>query len=292
MELRPQPETVAKVREFLDLVVLQNTPPTLYVRASGTVSTSGRSNGSLVPRIYTTPPADQIQEFDFVADAPRDIVLQVESPIMGEGILHELPDWSKGVRVVALGNQIEQMFPNTNDPLTDEIREEEVNRQSVGFLPPQSHVSAQSLLVSEAEGYARKSRQTKPGAEFVLGSVSVPEVKTTWETRCLLRDPVTSHCVLESEFPVIYRRVTRRRLLARIHSTSANLDLERLRACVQSAVADGIAVDVLMEGNLSVAAAALQAELRIIGKAALGMEADSLLVELRREAMSGPWKKI
>jgi hypothetical protein len=77
----------------------------LYVVASGTVPTSGWSNGQLSPRIYVTPPADGIWDFDFVAEEPHGIVLPVLSPISGSHI-GTAPGWLSGVRVIAASNNV------------------------------------------------------------------------------------------------------------------------------------------------------------------------------------------
>lgn len=78
-------------------------PLQITIVATGFVSTSGWGPGSLVPREYTTPPADGMQEFDFLATAPTGIVLQVLTPTSGtfDG---ELASWVKGLRVVAKTN--------------------------------------------------------------------------------------------------------------------------------------------------------------------------------------------
>lgn len=83
----------------------KSNPPQLIVHAIGMASTSGWSNGNLSPRQYVTPPADGIQDFDFVATPPTGIVLQVLSPIAGDGEI-QLEDWMKGVRVHSKSNDM------------------------------------------------------------------------------------------------------------------------------------------------------------------------------------------
>lgn len=77
---------------------------TLFVGALGTVPTSGWSHGQLSPRYPIVPPKDGIWEFDFVADAPHGVVLQVELPITAVTI-QGCPDWVKGVRIIARDNE-------------------------------------------------------------------------------------------------------------------------------------------------------------------------------------------
>jgi hypothetical protein len=76
----------------------------LFVAAMGTVPTSGWSHGQLSPRYPLVPPEDGIWEFDFVADAPHGIVLDVVLPITAVTI-QGCPDWVKGVRIIARDNE-------------------------------------------------------------------------------------------------------------------------------------------------------------------------------------------
>lgn len=87
----------------------KSNPPQLVVNAAGQVNSSGWSNGKLLPWVYVVPPADGIQDFDFVATAPSGIVLWVISPIGGEGTI-ELENWMKGVRIHTSSNSIEVML--------------------------------------------------------------------------------------------------------------------------------------------------------------------------------------
>jgi hypothetical protein len=66
--------------------------------AGGIVPTSGWSNPRLAPYFYVTPPPDGYWEFDFVADEPGGVVLQVEVPISASGVFSP-PGWMQGIRV-------------------------------------------------------------------------------------------------------------------------------------------------------------------------------------------------
>ena len=50
-------------------------------------------------------PQDGVQDFDFIAEAPKGIVLWIISPISGDGDT-ELEPWMKGVRVNAATNSV------------------------------------------------------------------------------------------------------------------------------------------------------------------------------------------
>jgi hypothetical protein len=95
----------------VDLTWLKSNPPRLVITASGFVTTSGWKNGRLEPRFYIDFPADGIQDFDFVADPPLGMALQVISPITAEPIEWDNPpEKLKGVRIHAQANQIVALF--------------------------------------------------------------------------------------------------------------------------------------------------------------------------------------
>ena len=90
----------------LDLIKSQ--PPRLVINASGLVPTSGWENGRIEPRIYIQSPADNIYDFDFVADAPSDIALMVISPITAKPFEWDNPPGTlKGVRIRSRTNHVE-----------------------------------------------------------------------------------------------------------------------------------------------------------------------------------------
>jgi hypothetical protein len=75
--------------DSVDLTLLKSNPPQLLIEVMGRVPSSGWSSGSLIPYAYVMPPADRIQDFDVVAEAPRPgvIVLPVLTPIRIEHVL-------------------------------------------------------------------------------------------------------------------------------------------------------------------------------------------------------------
>jgi hypothetical protein len=83
-----------------DLVVSK--PLRIGVLAS--VSTGGYSNPQLQPRVYITPPANGVWEFDFLAEPPSGQAAQVRLPL-GAIFDGEAPDWLKGVRVFGATNE-------------------------------------------------------------------------------------------------------------------------------------------------------------------------------------------
>jgi hypothetical protein len=83
-------------------------PPDLIVEAEGMCSTSDWKDGELNPYVYITPPADGIQEFDFVATPPTGISRPVLTPIEASHIMRDMPDWVRGVRIYAESNQAEE----------------------------------------------------------------------------------------------------------------------------------------------------------------------------------------
>lgn len=103
----------SKILEVTDVKYIEHRtkPKSATILTVGTVPSTGWSNGRLIPWIYKTPPADGIQDFDFVADAPGPgtIVLQVVTPIGGYwyGVV---PGWIKGIRIHASTNKLEASF--------------------------------------------------------------------------------------------------------------------------------------------------------------------------------------
>lgn len=89
------------------LIILKTNPLTLQIDAKGEVVSSGWSNGQLSPHIYAVPPADGIYGFDFVADEPTGVTLQVISEIESRTYKWQgFPDSLKGVRVHSSTNSI------------------------------------------------------------------------------------------------------------------------------------------------------------------------------------------
>lgn len=93
------------------LAIEKSLPPRLVVFASGEVTTSGWTGGELQPYVYVTPPADGIYEFDFVAEPPTGVSLQVISPITAkEYVWADFPKDLKGVRINSITNSIIELL--------------------------------------------------------------------------------------------------------------------------------------------------------------------------------------
>lgn len=82
--------TVSKIFsvDLVNLALIKSRPPGLVVAADGRATSSGWTGPTLVGLIHAAPPADGIQEFEFVADSPRPgtIVLPVLTRIHAEAI--------------------------------------------------------------------------------------------------------------------------------------------------------------------------------------------------------------
>ncbi len=101
----------------VQLALMKSNPPQLAITAYGLVRTGGWKNGTLEPRYYINPPADGIQDFDFVADPPVGPATEVVLPITAHYILTHIPAWLKGVRVHAETNKVDETLTGAK-PLT------------------------------------------------------------------------------------------------------------------------------------------------------------------------------
>jgi hypothetical protein len=106
---KPNPVLVYEVIS-VDLSFEKSNPPNALVKAKGKVTTGGYKNPRLEPVKYSAPPADGIQDLRFMADAPTGMVTQVitelETPLLR---IEKIPDWFRGVRVIAEKNKIEKL---------------------------------------------------------------------------------------------------------------------------------------------------------------------------------------
>lgn len=109
------PAKILKV-DSVELQILESSPPQLIINAGGTVSTPGWTNGQLIPWDFGSP-KDGIYDFDFVADAPTGIVLQVLMPISTSLHLASIPQDMKGVRVHASSGSVESFLNESADKL-------------------------------------------------------------------------------------------------------------------------------------------------------------------------------
>lgn len=99
-------------REVLEVTgvtfeIRKKNPPILAIISKGNVSSSGWTNGKLIPFEYKNDPPNGIFEFSFVADEPIDIHTQIISEITSEEFERDYdPLKVKGVKINALNNQI------------------------------------------------------------------------------------------------------------------------------------------------------------------------------------------
>ena len=92
--------------------ILESMPPTLVVNASGNTRTGGWTNAGLARRVYIDPPADGIQDYDFVATPPdggsTDAITEIKA---APDSWHDPSAWVRGVRVHAETNKLEKQAP-------------------------------------------------------------------------------------------------------------------------------------------------------------------------------------
>lgn len=100
----------------VDVSVVKTKPAQIHIVAHGTVPTSGWTNAELSPWFYIRPPEDGIQDFDFSAEEPGGIVLEVITCISAEVSIPRDPGdyWGpgqplRGVRVHARLNSKEAL---------------------------------------------------------------------------------------------------------------------------------------------------------------------------------------
>lgn len=101
--------TVYRV-DKVEAVLQKSKPPRLYVKACGTVTSTGWSGAELTPYMYIVPPADGIWDFGFIAEAPTGIVQPVLSPIEATATIEDPPPWVRGVRIHAAINAMETLL--------------------------------------------------------------------------------------------------------------------------------------------------------------------------------------
>jgi Dyp-type peroxidase family len=102
--LKIEQKKIFEVTE-VELVIEKKNPPILIITAEGKVNTSGWSNGKLIPFIYILPPVDGIYEFDFVADEPTGVTLQVISKIISQSFIwNDFPKELNGVKIYSSSN--------------------------------------------------------------------------------------------------------------------------------------------------------------------------------------------
>jgi len=99
----------------VDLALLKSNPPQLLVSSIGTVNSGGWKNGTLESRYYVVPPADGIQDIDFVASPPTGPSTTVILPIPAQTTISPIPAWLKGVRVHAETNHVQALVGSSRE---------------------------------------------------------------------------------------------------------------------------------------------------------------------------------
>lgn len=286
-------ESISSVLEIANLVLFRTYPPTLSMQVNGLVSSSGWSDPKLVPFEHVTPPEDGIQEFDFVAMPPKDSYLTVMTPVSTSVLWPGVPDWARGVRVRAKLNAVEALFPSKAEEVFSPDAEdgEDDGFATEGLIEGQE-MPSDPAHVTEAEGEFVPRIERLSCRNFRLASVNIPETKTEFEVRCVLKDPLSGKCIVKTKVPIIYRRTSKLTLLAQVCVPDDSEVENELTDCVRQAIAAGIIAGVVTSGNLAAAAAALKTYLAACLKAKLGKAVADISVTLRREKVPGPWKKI
>lgn len=91
----------------VELLLLESFPPQLQITAVGTVPNPGYHNPRLVP--VEAVPSDGIYEYEFVADPPDGMVIQVITKVTATTVIRDIPDDFKGVRILASTNEMEAL---------------------------------------------------------------------------------------------------------------------------------------------------------------------------------------
>ena len=94
----------------VELALLKSFPPQLLITSVGTVRSGGWKNGTLDLVQYIVPPADGIQEINFLAEPPQGSAIDVLLPIPALTVISDIPEWLKGVRVISATNKLEALL--------------------------------------------------------------------------------------------------------------------------------------------------------------------------------------
>jgi len=282
---------IYEVSDITNLVLLKTDPPILLIEACGWASSTGWENPGLVARVNVTPPADGILEFDFVASRPTGIDMPVLTRISGQTSVADLPDWVRGVRVLAETNAVERRFPAARGPA---LVEGSVDDEIQSFLLPEATepTEVELLLIDEEEGVFLSAAEGMSCRDTVLMSTDIPEFKTEWEVKCLIKNPLTGRCLTSTKLPIFYRRTSKLRLIVRVCAPNTAAIWGDVQDCLRQASLAGIVAGVLTGGNLAAAAATLRTYLVACLKEKLGQVFGDITVALRREKVTGTWKRV
>lgn len=291
---------IYQATEFGRIAILKKIPPVYMFEVHGTASTSGWTNVRLEPRVYVDPPADGIWEFDFVGDPPSGIVLPVLMPVSAFAMMEWNADL-RGFRVYSATNAIEyeinSSLAETSDAVaffeTEYVDEDEdlAGQRSIedalGF--DTSRVQLVSALELEESTAVASIAGRACHAMKLMSIGGVPEFKTEWVTKCVLR--IGGRCVTKTKIPQAYRRSTKLVLQAKVCWPGDDDIRSAVEDCAKQAIAAGVLAGVFT-GSLSAAAAALKTYLIGCLKAKGIDLADQVSVDLDILKEKGPWQKV
>jgi hypothetical protein len=283
--------------EIQKVAILKSNPPGLFVAAIGKVGTSGWTNGALLARQYIVPPEDGMQDFDFVAHPPEGVVLPMESLILGEGFLSEIPSWMRGFRIVTANDSFEyEMHPEEPALLSLLVPEEDTDRnppvlssfsKGIGGAE-QAEVEIDEI--SETIGVFVLSESGERCHSFDLIKLSeLPEFKIDTESRCMAR--IGGRCAVRANVPVLYRRTTTLIIEAQVCWPKGKDIASDIEECAKAGLLAGVAT-LLLTGNLAGGAAALKTALIGCLVAKGHKFADKINVNLRERRKSTSWRKV
>lgn len=277
------PEELIMAVKSVTIGLLKRQPPIPFVAADGCVPTSGWTGGALAAHVYVNPPADGIQDFDFIATPPTGIVLPVVSPIAAPPVLLEnMPAWLRGVRVHARDNVIERLLTPAAAPLV----EADVEAPAAA---PAALAATDDVVFDEIDDEVALLLDAGEACHrFTLLKLNGwPEVKTEFENKCvtLFGKRVCT------KLPVVYRRSCELVIEAEVCWPGQAEIVAAVEDCARQALAAG-GLAGLLAGNLAAATAAFETYLRGC-LAAKGVAASGgVRVGLRRRNHCGPWKPV
>ncbi|MBI3467766.1 MAG: hypothetical protein HY000_32560 [Planctomycetes bacterium] len=107
----PESERLQQVPEILSVEaqVLPRNPPTLVVTAVGQTPTTGWTNVQLVRRIYVTPPADGMWEYDLLGVRPTRVAGAALQQFKRRNNWDDYDKSINGIRVYGVGRGVKEI---------------------------------------------------------------------------------------------------------------------------------------------------------------------------------------
>jgi hypothetical protein len=267
----------------VDIGYMKSMPPIPFIEAKGIVPTSGWRNAHLSPVQYVTPPADGIQDFEFVAEPPEGLVLQVETSVYTPLIvLEDKPDWMVGVRIKAQNSEITRHFIEPAKALIEADFEGDAD----GALALQDdetfyfdHVEDEIEAIPESGEQCHRFRLAKIG--------NIPQVKTEWENKCV-RILGRRIC---TKVPVLYRRTCTMVVEAEVCWPGDKDIIGAIEDCAKQALAAGVLAG-LLTGNLAAATATFTQYLKSCLTSKGIAAASRIRAGLRHHNQCPPWTRV